>query len=293
MATVTAGAFQAIAAELEALGLGDLFTFDNGVPGGWLWEQMQQGFDTSEELALALKQTDVYKDRFAVIVDQEQRAAAGENVHVMTPAEVLDYERQAKQIMMEAGLPEWFYDEPSDFRELIGRDISPVELKRRTEQVYEYVDNAAPEVREAFEQFYGVAQAPGALAAFVLDPERTAASLEKAGRTAFAGGMARRFDIQLNRERSQELVEQASDGAIVQGLEGLSAQRNLFEESRFEDTDLTLEGEGLDAEFFGSNEARTAINRRLAMRKALDRVSTGGAATTQAGVVGASTAGGR
>jgi len=293
MAGPTVGAFQAIAQELEALGLGALFTFENGQPGGWLWEQMQQGFDTSDELALALQQTDVYRDRFSVIVAQQERAARGENVHVMTPAEVLEYERSAKQIMAEAGMPEWFYDEPSDFHDLILKDMSVSELQRRTQQVYEYVEYAAPEVRAMFEEFYGVGQAEGALAAFVLDPDKTAAQLEKATRTAYAAGTAKRFDITLDRARSEYLVDTASDGAMAAGLEDLSSQRSLFEESRFEDQDLSLEGEGLDASFFGSNEARTQINRRIAMRRALDRVSTGGAVTTQSGVAGAGTAGGR
>lgn len=289
----TDDAFRALSQQLEQWGLSDLFTFTNGVPGGWLWEEMQKGFETEAELGLRISQTDAYRDRFAVITHQQDRAAAGESVHVMTPWEVLEYERTAKRIMSEAGMPEWFYDEPSDFHGLIERDISPSELKRRTEQVYEYVEYAAPEVKAAFEEFYGVGQAEGALAAYVLDPEKTAAQLEKASRAAFAAGTAKRYDIQLDRSRSEFLIDSASDGQIAAGLNDLASQGDVFEESRFEDTDLTVEGEGLDSTFFGSNEARTAINRRLEMRRALNRVSTGGAVATQSGVAGAGTAGGR
>ena len=287
--------FDLFASTLRETGLGELFTVDaNGNPGGWLWNQIQAGVDTYEAFAAAFEATDVFRNRFSVITEQKRLAAQGKPVQVMTPQEVISYEKQLTEQFTEAGIPSWFYDEPEDFNEYILRNISPAEIKRRTEQVFEYVDNAPPEVQQAFREYYGVGQSRGALAAFVLDPDRTAARVEKARDVAFVGGMAKRFDIDLNKSRAKQLAELGmSETAVVSNFTELNRRAALFRESRFEDGDLTANDEGVAAVFEGDADATAAINRRLIERQAVNRVSTGGAIETNQGLVGARTAGGR
>lgn len=286
--------FDLFAASLREVGLGELMSYSNGQPGGWLWNQIQSGVDSYEAFATAFESTDVFRNRFSVIVEQKARAAKGEPVQVMTPQDVISYEKEVTQLMTEAGIPKWFYDEPEDFNQWILRNISPAEIKRRTEQTFEYVDNAPPEVRQMFSEYYGVGEDRGALAAFILDPERTAARVEKAKETAFIGGMAKKFEIDLNKSRATQLAEMGlTDLGVVNTLTELNRRAGLFRESRFEDGDISIENEGLDAAFLGDSDAQTAINRRLIGRQALNRSSTGGAVATNEGLVGARTAGGR
>lgn len=285
--------FQTLGQQLRDMGLGALFTVDaQGTPGGWLWQQMQAGVDTAEELQAALQQTDVYRERFGVIVEQQQRAAKGEAVYVMSPQEVIEYEHTAKQLMRKAGLPTTFYDRPEDFNKLILSDISVSELDQRLGQAYEYVQAAPPEVRQAFTDFYGVAQGDAHLAAWALDPDRTLTDINRATRTAYTGGMAKRFDIQLGRDAAQRIADlPKTEAGITEGLENISAQADLFREGVFDTTDLTAENHGVASVFEADAEASKAIERRLIQRKNIDRSSTGGAALTNQGLIGAGTAG--
>lgn len=286
--------FDMLAAELASVGLGALFTTRNGQPGGWLWNQIQSGNDTSEMIMLALEQTDVFKDRFAVIVEQKKRAGAGQPVYVMSPAEVIEYENRARQIMSAAGMPDWFYDQPDDFNQLILNDISVVELERRVVQAYEYVNNAPDEVRQKFREFYGVAAGDKALAAYVLDPGRTTAQLERAVRTAYTAGMAERFDLTLSKSASDRIAQlPRTEAGIVQGLEEIARQGGLFDEGLFETTDLSAEVEGVASVFEGDAGATTRLQRRQIERAAPRQATTGGAALTNEGLVGARQAGGR
>jgi len=287
--------FNMLASELQAAGLGDLLQVQSdGTPSGWLWDQMQLGFDTSAELMLALEQTSVFKERFKVITEQKRRAAAGQPVYVMSPAEVIEYETLTRQAMAAAGMPEWFYDSPDDFTELILSDQSVAEVTEKIQQGFEYVRNAPIEVREAFSEFFGVANAEAALAAYVLDPDRTVAQLERATRTAYTAGLARRFDISLNKAAAQRIAElPRTEAGIVQSLETINAQSNLFDEGVFEATDLTAGREGVAAEFEGDADAITAMQRRATRRASINRAAPGGAAITARGVIGSGTAGGR
>lgn len=294
MAASTDPLFNMLANTLQSIGLGELVSVGrDGEPQGWLWNQIQAGFDTEDELLLALSQTDVFKDRFAVIGEQQKRAAAGQPVRVMTPAEVLEYENRARQMMSAAGMPSWFYDEPDDFNQLILNDISVVELGERIEQAFEYVDNAPEEVRSKFSEFYGVAQSDAALAAYVLDPTKTTAQLEKSVRTAYTAGMAKRFDLELGKLAAQKIAELPNtEAGIVQGLTQIASQRKLFENQLFEDGSLSAETTGVGAVFEGDADALRELERRKATRSMGNQAATGGAVLTQRGLTGAGSSGG-
>lgn len=284
--------YNTIASQLAALGLGALAPVSpSGEPTGWLADQIRQGYDSIDELMINLQSTDVFRQRFGVIFEQQRRAAAGQPTYVMSPAEVIEYERRASQMMQAANLPAWFYDQPEDFNNLILRDMSIAELEERIVQTYEYVQNALPEVRAKFQEFYGVAQGDAALAAYVLDPERTTANLERARRSAYTAGLADRFDIALSRAVSERIAQlPQTEAGIVAGLQQISAQQGLFDEGVFETTDLSAENEGVASVFEADADAMRAIERRRASRTASSRATAGGAAQTARGVVGAGTA---
>jgi len=283
--------FGTLAAQLDNIGLGELFTTDsNGNPSGWLWNQIQQGVDTEEEIMAAIQSTDVFKDRFSVIVEQEKKVKEGGAGYVMSPAEVLAYENEVKQYMAASGLPASFYDEPKDFHKLILSDLSPVEVNNKITAAYDYVLSAPPEVREAFNEFYGVGNGDAQLAAWALDPDRTVRDINKATRTAYAAGMANRFDVEIDRTTAERIADlPMTEGGITEGLKQVASLSEVFTEGLGETNDLTQK-DGVASVFEGSGEAQKALDRRIGQRQAINRQSTGGALATREGVVGVGSA---
>lgn len=283
--------FQALSRYLADIGLDSLFSISpSGDPGGWLWQQLQGGVDTPEEIAIAIQSTDAFRDRFGVIYEQQKRAAAGDPVTPMTPAEVLEYETRARQLMSAAGLPPTFYDEPKDFHRLILEDMSITEVQERITQAYDYVLSAPPEVRAAFNEFYGVGQGDAQLAAWALDPDRTVRDINRATRTAYAAGMADRFDVSITREAAERIAElPRTEAGIAQGMEQVASMSPLYNEGLSERaTDITSDT-GVEAVFEGSGDAQRDLQRRRLQRSANNRSTAGGAITTREGVVGIGT----
>ena len=283
--------FQQLSSYLESIGLGALFTVDqSGNPGGWLWNQMKSGIDSPEELLVAVEQTDIWRDRFAVIVEQRKRAAAGDPVQVMTVAQVVEYEKQAANLMRQYGLPSWFYDEASDFNDLILSGMALSEVDARLSGAYNMVANLDPDIRQQFEDFYGVGQSDGALAAYFLDPDRTEAALEKAALASYAGAMAQDFGLNLNREQGETLFMLGrTQAGVAQDLSEMNAQSLLLQEGAGEATDLD-EDVVFDAVVRGDAESRRALESRLIRRQSNARATAGGALATQEGLIGSGTA---
>lgn len=287
----TARNFRTLAGYLDSLGLGELFTVGrDGTPGGWLWNQLKLGIDTAEELRANLEQTDVWKDRFAVIVEQRNRQAKGEPVRVMEPGEVIEYEARASQIMRQYNLPRWFYDQASDFNKLILNGVSIVELEQRIGGAYNTVANLDPAIKAQFRQFYGVGQGEAALAAFFLDPDKTQAQLDKVALASYAGGIAKEFNLNLERDDAElfSLFDKTPAG-IVQDLTEINAQSLLTQEGAGEADDLDVDVV-FDAVVRGDAEARSLLERRALRRQANARAGAGGALATNEGLIGVSTA---
>lgn len=280
-------AYGELAAFLQTIGLGSLLQIDkNGNPSGWLYEQMIEGVDTEAELVIALQSTPEFQARFPVIVEQQQAAAANGVGQVMTPRDVLYYEETVRDAMVRAGMPEGFYDQPDDFFDLIRSGESAQSVANKIERAYDFVNSAPEPVRKAFSEFYGVS-GDAAMAAYILDPERTLSTIERAQRTAFVGGMGRSFNVEMSRDASELIADtELSQAAIEEGFREISSQQNVFAETFGERDDLTAEETGVAATFGGDAGATTALERRLIQRQSIARTSTGGALVTREGVVG-------
>ena len=79
-------------------------------------------------------------------------------------------------------MPANFYDQAEDFQAFIEGDVSPSELNERVQQGYRAVADADPAVREQMRTLYGVNE--GQLAAYFLDPKRTAPLLSRQAQAA-------------------------------------------------------------------------------------------------------------
>ena len=279
--------FSDLSSYLSGLGLGSLFSIDaEGMPGGWLWDQLTQGFDTRDALIVRLEETPQFKTRYKVISDLRERAAKGEPVMVPTVDYVRQYEEATAQMMRQAGMPSWFYDSYEDSQKLMAQGISPQELESRIAKGWDVVRNADPAVRDAFNSFYGVATGENALAAFVLDPEKTINSIERASRAAYTAGYGKTMNLDINQAYAERIAQlPQSEAGIQQSLTEAARLKPATIAGITEDQSLT-DKSAIEASIFGNQEAGAAIEKRIIERTAAGRSTTGGAAMTQAGLTG-------
>ena len=286
--------FMQVSAMLNDAGLGELFTLGaDGLPGGWLWGQIIGGLDSQSALQTALEATPQFQARYPVIAEARQRAARGEPVQVPTVNQVRSYEVTVATTLRNAGLPTWFYDQPSDMQTLMGKGISAAEVEQRLGQAWTRVRNTDPAVLDTFREFYGI-DGDGAMAAMFLDPAKTVDSLDRASMTAYTAGMGKTMGLNLDRTIAERVAAlPKTEGGIVQDLQQVSQMNSaggLFSESIGESANLTAETTGIGAVALGEGQAQADLQRRLAERGANSMSSTGGAATTQRGITGVGSA---
>ena len=286
--------FSQIATYLGQMDLGGLFTLgSDGTPGGWLWEQITNGIDSEAALMISLEQTSQFQQRYGIISELRSQAVSGQPVHVPTVAEVRQYEVSVSAVLRNAGLPAWMYDTWSDTHDLMRKGLSPSEVEARLGQAWERVRSTAPEVRDAFTRFYGLA-GDAALASAFLDPARTLASLDRASRTAYTAGMGQRVGLDFNLGLAERFADKPyTEGGIVERLGQLSELNTsgIFTEGFGErDEDLTTMATGLDAVLGEGGGGTRKMERRVLERSAASKASTGGPIRTQRGVTGLGTA---
>ena len=272
---------------MEWLGLGELFTVDaQGNPGGWLWQQLLSGIDTEEELKLRIEQTDVWKDRFPVIVEQRRRSAAGEPVQVMSTEEVVEYEEATRALFQKYELPKWMYEKREDLHKYILNGLSPDELKDRVAGAYNSVANIDPDIADQFREFYGVGQGDAALVAYFLDPEKTEAELDKVALSSYAGAIGKDFGVELSREDAELFsLYDKTEAGVVQDLTQINSQSLLANEGFGEVNDIDTD-DIFDAVVRGDAESRSLLERRQLRRQANARATAGGGLATNEGLIG-------
>lgn len=167
---------------LDQYGLGTLGTTIQGLISG--------GMTDANQLQMELQNTSEWKTRFA---GNEALRAAG--LPVMSVAEYLSVERSYSQIMKNYGLPTGFYDDPSDFAQMIGGSVSARELEQRVSAWSDLANREDPAIKE---QLRSMGIADGDLVAYMMDPERAAPLIQKTYQKALLGGAARRQGLDPN-----------------------------------------------------------------------------------------------
>lgn len=244
----------------------------------FVWQQIMQGKSDAEVLQ-DIRNTPEFKKRFPAIETRNKRGLAP-----ISPGEYVAYERQARQIMRAAGIPEGFYDGQDDFTGFLDRDVSISELNDRIQMGKQAAFEAPADVRAALQRDYGVSE--GGLTAFFLDPDRAQPLLEKQYRAAQIGGAATRTGFgATTREQNERLATLGvTVGQAQEGFGVLGDSRELFDSlDRTEDTIST--DEQIGAAFEGNSNARRRIEQRRRGRQA--RFETGGGfAAGQTGLSG-------
>jgi hypothetical protein len=268
-------AFDSISAVLNQYGLGGLASWAQGL--------IQEGA-TSARVELELYDQPTFQERFPAIFTRQE---AG--LPPISPAEYIEYEQVAGQMMRQAGFPPGFYDSPADYTKLIEADMSTSELSGRILQSFRDVAEGDDNVRGAYTQFFGI-NGIAALAAYHLDPNVAAPLLERQAQTARIAGAAWSIDIDIQHTRAEDLVDRRiSEAEAFSGFRQLNELRSLFDETLGEGgTDLDIAREGVDATFgLSSTASRVLETRRRGRVNALR--GGGGALIESSGVIGLGT----
>lgn len=220
-------AYNALLEMLNGYGLGSL--------GSAVLKFLQDGY-TQDQVNVLIQDTPEYKARFS---GNEKRRAAG--IPVLAPRDYLAVEDAYRQILSSNGMPQGFWDQPSDFADWIGKDVSPQEIAGRVNLAVEKVQRSDPNELQALADWHGIG--PNDLAAFFLDEDRALPLLQKISKSATIGGGYRREGLGINQARAEQLAGYAGE-RDVNGLVSNVAQ-------------LTRRGEEL-SNIYGGEDYRQA-----------------------------------
>lgn len=272
----TESAFGIIKSTLEYYGLSDSDLLSS-VKTLWESKTIAPGMSV-DDIGIQLRDTPAFNKRFPA-----NKTLKDQNKPQFSVSQYLRMEADYKQRLQAANMPAGFYDDPTDFQQLIANDVSPEELQGRIDQGYQAVKNASPAVIAEFKRLYGVGE--GDLAAYFIDPQRARPTFDRyeAQRQAQAAAVSSQAQIQagiaLTAQESEALVRSGITEAQSQaGFEQISAQQELFNPLQGEQA---ISREQQIAGTFGTNaEARKAIASRKRSRQAAFETG-GGFATAQ------------
>lgn len=285
--TVDRNAFSQLAAYLDSIGLGSLFSFTNNEPSGWLWEQVKQGLVTKDQLQMALEATPEFKQRFAIIFELRDQANKSGGGYVPTVDQVLEYEQSYMRTMMAAGLPSWFYDSLDDAHNAMRTGLSVTQISDRIQYGYTRVRELPPEARQVFAEYYGQ-DAESALLAAVLDPQKTLAEIDRAARTAEAGGMARRFGVTADQRSIERYAQLGKSSAEVRSdLQAAADLQPLTTAQMGETQGGISQISAFEAAAMGDAQQKALLEGRLTTRKLGQASPGGGALAGNSGIAGA------
>lgn len=243
------------------------------------YEMLLDGI-SPEAVILRLRETEEFAARFPGL---EMRRANG--FSAISPAEYINLERQYRNVMMTAGIPEGFYDSVDDFAEFIGNDVSQAEMTERVALAATAARSINPNLRLQLQEMYGVGvENDGELIAYYLDPERGTTiieqrlQLEAAGLSAASIGALGSGFTTGTAERLVDLNVQARE--ISERFRGQRAiTQQLVGEEEFTASEFAAAEFGLDSE-------ATADLARLRALREQRGVRQSGALVTRAGAVG-------
>lgn len=231
-------------------------------------------------VAQNLTATNEYRTRFSVI---EERRKQG--LPPISATDVINYERQATQLMRSAGLPQGFWDSPDDFKNLMLKDISVAELQNRITDGYVKASQAPKEVVDQLYR-YGGLKGPGDLAAYYLDPAKAEPVLQRQFAMAQASGSAVRTGYGALSETEAERLAalRVSEQQAQAGFSELANSQELFTDIAGESSGAIGRDQQLGAAFGGDTKAQEAIERKRGQRKS--SFGGGSFAGGQKGLVG-------
>ena len=244
-----------MASVLATYGLGDLSDFVYNE----IIAKETVNINNPDAIIFAIREQPTYKKRFA-----GNAARLKKGLSELDPASYIGLENQYRETLRANGLPANFYDQSEDFQALIEGDVSNSELNERVQQGYRAVADADPAVKDQMKNLYGIGE--GELAAYFLDPQRTAPLLTRQAQAAsIAARGLEQGGIQLSGAFAEDLArrgiteQQARAGFAEVG--GLGELRQTFA------GETALSSEQLAGAQFGIDvAAQQELERRKRLR---------------------------
>lgn len=208
-----------------------------------------------DAIMFSIRNEPIYKKRFAA---NEARLKKG--LPELDPTSYVELEKYYRQTMQANGLPAGFYDQTDDFSNLIAGDVSPAELQSRITEGFNAVAQADPAVKQSFAKMYGVGEAE--LAAYFLDPEKSAPLLRERARAAQIAGRAQE-------QAGIELAVGTAENLAKRGITGEQAMAGFSDMAKLGELNTTFKGEQeisteqkIGATFGYDPQAQAAIDKR-------------------------------
>lgn len=206
---------------------------------------IQQWGPNTDVIALKLKDTQQYKDRFKGLLALQ---AKGVN-DVLNEAKYIELESNYRAVFREAGIQSYIGDAGSTTeRDAIARlvgdySVSVDEVRTRVSDAQRVVADTAPEVRDALQRYYNVSASD--LVAFTLDPSRAKNRINEIANAAMIGGYAQRAGLDADVTAAERIA--ALSGANDVQLQALTPQLGVARQvadatqrlANIESTDLT------------------------------------------------------
>lgn len=241
-----------------------------------IYEYAKQGYG-ADVISLLLQDTSEYKTRFAA---NDVRVKKG--LGVLSPAEYLATEQAYRQILQDAGLPTGFYDNPADFANWIGGDVSPTEIKGRVDLAVANSMQANPYAKEALQQLYGIDQSY--VTAYYLDTKKALPLLQKQTQVAAYGAEALRRGLALTGANLEDFVtaglslSQVSAGfqQVAEELPNLQAIAARYQQA-FTQAEL-------EREIIAGTTAQAGVSRRRRLASQERGLFTGAGGATPGGL---------
>jgi len=212
--------------------------------------------------------------------------------NAISPDTYLTYENNLRNLMVEAGLPPGFYDEPEDLAQFIANDVRPDEVGDRIKLAQRAVMDADPLVKAELQERFGIGLDTDAdLVSYFLDPERAVPLLEMKSQVGVAelGAATQRAmgtGRTLQTQTAEELVRRGYSarelGERLKGRGGMT-QKMLGQEQGVSTSEVAAAEFGLDSE-------AVANVRRLREERQRRGTRMSGSMITQSGVSGLGTA---
>jgi hypothetical protein len=262
-----------LTALFEGYGLGGLAGFIN--------KRIME--DASEEMILIeLYDQPEYKLRFPGM------AALRAKKQTISEDEYIKIEKALEATARFFELPAGFYDGPEDWGNLIGKQVSPKEYQDRLQVGQDLARSMSPGAKAQLQEFYNIGE--GGITAYVLDPDRALAILQKQARSAQFVGFGREKGFKLEGITAAQ-AEQIAGTEAYSKLSAQQLQQALGQAAQLRQTQSRLTGieggtydetQALKAVIEGSPEALLASQQRAQREGA--RFGVGGGA----GVTGSS-----
>jgi hypothetical protein len=195
--------------------------FNNaGAPelGQWLRDYIKGDpsiIDREAELITKLQESEPYAKRFSGLIQLRDfnKKNPTRTVFIPSEAQYLATESSMKEILSPV-MNMFKTDINTVIGDLIGKQISPVELQNRVVVANDWVNSQDKNIKQALRQYYGIGDTE--LLQYALDPERGTAEIQRAAGATRLGAQALESQTTLSRTESESVVRQLAFSGMSQ-----------------------------------------------------------------------------